>query len=183
MRLLSLLAFAALSFSSYADVLVENAYARASPPGAINSAAFMTIHNDGAEAIKLVSASSSAADVVELHNHEHHMGVMRMRQVDAIDVAGHGTTELKPGGLHVMLLGLRESLREGMHIKVPFRDNIKRFEVRTRPTLLSCDTGTKDMQIVHITMRVLFRPVESELSTIMLKLGMDYDTRVVPSIA
>ena len=72
---------------------------------------------------------------------------------------------------------------EGMHIKVPFRDNIKRFEVRTRPTLLSCDTGTKDMQIVHITMRVLFRPVESELSTIMLELGMDYDTRVVPSIA
>ena len=72
---------------------------------------------------------------------------------------------------------------EGMHFKVPIRDNIKRFEVRTRPTLLSCDTGTKDMQIVHITMRVLFRPVESELSTIMLKLGMDYDTRVVPSIA
>jgi len=46
---------------------------------------------------------------------------MRMRQVDAIDVAGHGTTELKPGGLHVMLLGLRESLREGMHIKVDLR--------------------------------------------------------------
>ena len=72
---------------------------------------------------------------------------------------------------------------EGMHIKIPVRDNVKRFEVRTRPTLLSCDTGTKDMQIVNITMRVLYRPVESELSTIMLKLGMDYDTRVVPSIA
>lgn len=49
---------------------------------------------------------------------------------------------------------------EGMHIRVPIRDNIKRFEIRTRPTLLSCGTGTKDMQIVHITMRVLFRPVE-----------------------
>ena len=72
---------------------------------------------------------------------------------------------------------------EGMHFKIPVRDNVKRFEVRTRPTLLSCDTGTKDMQIVNITMRVLYRPVESELSTIMLKLGMDYDTRVVPSIA
>jgi regulator of protease activity HflC (stomatin/prohibitin superfamily) len=49
---------------------------------------------------------------------------------------------------------------EGMHFKVPVRDNVKRFEIRTRPTLLSCDTGTKDMQIVHITMRVLYRPVE-----------------------
>ena len=121
MRLLTLLAIATLSSSSYADVLVENAYARATPPGAINSAAFMTIHNDGAEAIRLVSASSSAADVVELHNHEHHMGVMRMRQVDAIDVASHGSTELKPGGYHVMLLGLKEPLREGAHIKVDLR--------------------------------------------------------------
>jgi copper(I)-binding protein len=51
------------------------------------------------------------------------MGVMRMRQVDAIDIAGHGSTELKPGGLHVMLFGLKQPLREGMHIKVDLRFN------------------------------------------------------------
>jgi copper(I)-binding protein len=121
MRLLSLLAIATLSLSVHADVLVENAFARATPPDAINSAAFMTIHNDGKEAIKLVSASSSASDVVELHNHEMHMGMMRMRQVEAIEIAGHGSTELKPGGLHVMLFGLKEPLREGTHIKVDLR--------------------------------------------------------------
>ncbi len=72
---------------------------------------------------------------------------------------------------------------EGMHIRIPVRDQVKRFEIRTRPTLLSCDTGTKDMQIVHITMRVLFRPVESELATILLDLGPDYDQRLVPQIS
>lgn len=60
---------------------------------------------------------------------------------------------------------------EGMHFKVPIRDQVKNFEIRTRPTLLSCDTGTKDMQIVNIVMRVLFRPVEGELATILLDLG------------
>ena len=34
---------------------------------------------------------------------------------------------------------------EGMHFRIPVRDNVKTFEIRTRPTLLSVDTGTKDM--------------------------------------
>ena len=67
-----------------------------------------------------------------------------------------------------------------MHIKIPFRDQIKTFEVRSRPTLLSCDTGTKDMQIVHLTLRVLFRPNENELATILLTLGSNYDERLIP---
>lgn len=72
---------------------------------------------------------------------------------------------------------------EGMHIRIPVRDQVKRFEIRTRPTLLSCDTGTKDMQIVNVVMRILFRPVESELATILLDLGADYDARLIPQIA
>jgi prohibitin 1 len=72
---------------------------------------------------------------------------------------------------------------EGMHFRIPVRDNIKRFEVRTRPTLINCDTGTKDMQSVNIVMRILFRPVEQELPTILLTLGEDYDQRLIPQIA
>jgi prohibitin 1 len=66
---------------------------------------------------------------------------------------------------------------------MPVRDQIKTFEIRTRPTLLSCDTGTKDMQIVNVVMRILFRPVEKELATILLDLGADYDARLIPQIA
>ena len=67
-----------------------------------------------------------------------------------------------------------------MQFRIPVRDQVKRFEIRTRPTLLSCDTGTKDMQIVNVVMRILFRPVESELATILLDLGPDYDVRLIP---
>lgn len=48
---------------------------------------------------------------------------------------------------------------EGMHFKLPIRDQIRMFEVRTQPKVLPCETNTKDMQHVVIVVRVLFRPV------------------------
>jgi copper(I)-binding protein len=53
------------------------------------------------------------AEVVELHTHVMDGTIMRMRKVDAIDVTGGSTTELKPGGLHVMLIGLKAPLKAG----------------------------------------------------------------------
>jgi hypothetical protein len=53
------------------------------------------------------------ASVVELHTHTADGGVMRMRQVEAIDVTGGTTTQLRPGGLHIMLIGLKAPLKEG----------------------------------------------------------------------
>ena len=47
---------------------------------------------------------------------------------------------------------------EGMHFRIPVIDKINRFEIRTRPTLVPSSTGTKDMQTVNITLRILFRP-------------------------
>ena len=47
---------------------------------------------------------------------------------------------------------------EGMHIRLPIIDKINRFEIRTRPTLVPSSTGTKDLQTVNITLRILFRP-------------------------
>lgn len=96
-----------------ADVRVEGPWARATaaPNGA--GAAFMTIVNDGA-ADKLIKAASPVAEVTELHTHLHEGGVMRMREVPAIDVAARSATRLAPGGLHVMLIGLKQGqLKEG----------------------------------------------------------------------
>jgi hypothetical protein len=77
--------------------------------------------------------------------------------------------------------GLKEETYfEGMHWKVPVRDNIKRFNIRTRPILVSASTGTKDLQSTNLTMRVLFHPDENKLSTILLNLGYDYDERLLP---
>ncbi len=94
-------------------VKVENPYARAVPPGQPNSAAFMTLVNTGDVDHSVTSATSPVANTVELHTHTNNNGVMEMRQVDKIDVPAKGRTELAPGGLHIMLIGLKQELKEG----------------------------------------------------------------------
>ncbi|MFN3565651.1 MAG: copper chaperone PCu(A)C [Burkholderiaceae bacterium] len=111
---------AAASFAAFAhnhghragDLTIEDAWARASAGGQTNGAAYLKIKNAGATD-KLIAASAPVAEVVELHTHAMDGTTMRMRKVDAIDVAGGATTELKPGGLHVMLIGLKAPLKAG----------------------------------------------------------------------
>ncbi|HXF45826.1 MAG TPA: copper chaperone PCu(A)C [Burkholderiaceae bacterium] len=94
------------------DLTIEDAWARASAGGQTSGAAYLKIKNAGA-ADKLLSASAPVANAVELHTHLMDGTTMRMRKVEAIDVTGGGTTELKPGGLHVMLIGLKAPLKAG----------------------------------------------------------------------
>ena len=60
---------------------------------------------------------------------------------------------------------------------------INRFEIRTRPTLVPSSTGTKDLQTVNITLRILFRPEQDKLHVIFNNIGKDYDQRILPSIS
>lgn len=92
--------------------MVSDAWARASPGAVKNGAAFMTLKSHG-EADRLVSASAPVSAVVELHTHINDNGVMRMRQISGIDLPAGETVILKPGGLHVMLIGLKAPLMEG----------------------------------------------------------------------
>ncbi|MDP1828133.1 MAG: copper chaperone PCu(A)C [Archangium sp.] len=94
-------------------VTVTEAWVRLPPPGAKNTGAFMLLTNDSRADRKLVSASNPASRVTELHTHLNEGGVMKMRQVPAMDVKAGGKTELKPGSLHVMLLDLVGALKEG----------------------------------------------------------------------
>lgn len=102
-----------------ADLLeIEEAYIRAVPPGQPNSAAFMTINNPFNQAFALTAASSPVAATVELHTHTHNNGVMEMRKIDKIDIPADGEVELKPGGLHIMLIGLKQELKVGEDAKL-----------------------------------------------------------------
>lgn len=102
-----------------ADLLdVEEAYIRAVPPGQPNSAAFMTINNPFNQAFALTAASSPVAATVELHTHTNNNGVMEMRKIDKIDIPADGEVELKPGGLHIMLIGLKQDLKAGEEAKL-----------------------------------------------------------------
>ncbi|MCS7102211.1 MAG: copper chaperone PCu(A)C [Burkholderiaceae bacterium] len=94
------------------DLTVEEPWARATVGGQANGAAYLKIRNAGATD-KLLSASAPVASVVELHTHVMDGNVMRMRKVEAIDITGGAVTELKPGGLHVMLIGLKAPLKAG----------------------------------------------------------------------
>lgn len=93
-------------------VAVEKPWARATAGQAANGAVYLTLVGQE-NGDRLVSAASPVAEMVELHTHIEEDGIMRMRPVGSIAVPARGTAELKPGGLHIMLIGLKAPLKEG----------------------------------------------------------------------
>lgn len=99
---------------------IEGIWARAASEGH-NSAVYMRIANDGPHDIAIVSAAADVADRVEIHETTMELTVvdgrvsqiMRMAEIERLVVPAGGMVELKPGGLHVMLLGLTRNLEEG----------------------------------------------------------------------
>ncbi len=81
------------------------------------------------------------------------------------------------------LRGVQRYVRsEGTHFRIPWLQTPHIFDVRIRPRNISSNTGTKDLQVVTINLRVLSRPEEDFLPDIFSSLGLDYDERVLPSI-
>lgn len=99
-------------------ITVIDPFSRAAPQAGGNGGAFMTITNGG-QADRLVSATSAAASTVELHETFDDNGVMRMRPVPGgFEISAGGTLELKPGGKHIMLIGLAAPLEAGQEIEI-----------------------------------------------------------------
>jgi copper(I)-binding protein len=96
---------------------VKDPWVRLVPPNAKNTAAYMKIENKGTEADRLVDASNNVSKITELH--ETVEG--KMRRVKAIEVPAGKTVELKPGGLHVMLIELKEPLKEGQTVEITLK--------------------------------------------------------------
>jgi copper(I)-binding protein len=103
------------------EVVLSDPYVRAVPPMMQNSAMFATLRNTGSSDRALVGAASEASEVVELHTHIHDGGIMRMRKVERIDLKAGEATVLEPGGLHVMLLGLKRQLDPGTTVQLDLR--------------------------------------------------------------
>ena len=76
----------------------------------------------------------------------------------------------------------RSVVGEGTHFRIPWLQTPHLFDVRIRPRNIASNTGTKDLQVVTINLRVLSRPDEEHLPDISSSLGLDYDERVLPSI-
>jgi copper(I)-binding protein len=114
------------------EIHLENAWARKAPAmaqgapgghgapaaGMGNGAVYVTIENHGGTPDALLGASTDVAGTVELHETINEGGVMRMRPLPKFDVAGGAKLEMKPGGHHIMLLGLKRDLKTGDRVKV-----------------------------------------------------------------
>jgi len=72
---------------------------------------------------------------------------------------------------------------EGLNLRIPLIQYPIIFDVRTKPFVASTQTGSKDLQNVNLSLRVLYKPNISQLHQIYTKLGIDYEERVLPSIA
>ncbi len=100
--------------ASASSIMIIEAYARASAtPTAAAGAAYVSVMNHAAEADTLVSAATPAARTADIHMTENADGVMRMKAAGPLEIPAMGTLEMKPGGYHIMFMGLKQPLKEG----------------------------------------------------------------------
>ncbi|CAM9608496.1 unnamed protein product [Heterosigma akashiwo] len=107
--------------------------------------------------------------------------------IGVMGYAGYNSFYTVEGGHRAVkfnrLTGIGEKVyEEGMHFMVPWLERPIVYDVRTRPRNLQSLTGSKDLQMVNITLRVLSKPNPATLPMIYRRLGTDYDERVLPSI-
>jgi len=107
----------AVPVAAKAPALHVSGWARA---GIGSSAAYVSVHNGGA-ADRLIGASSPAAASVSVHNSQNNGGVMRMRAAGPVAVASGGMITMKPGGIHIMLSGLKAPLKPGTRLPLTLR--------------------------------------------------------------
>ena len=115
-RICLALALAASALVAQAQVTAKNAWVRATVPAQKTTGAFMTLVSS--EDVKVVGASSPAAAKVELHSSMSMGGVMQMHAMDSIALPTGKAVELKPGGMHVMLIGLKRQMKEGDKVPI-----------------------------------------------------------------
>jgi copper(I)-binding protein len=106
------LALAAATSHAQTTVKVESPWARPTVQGQAAGGGFLRIVGGPAND-KLVSASADIAGRVELHSMSMDGNVMRMRQIDSIEIPAGKTVDLKPGGLHVMFMDIKTPLKTG----------------------------------------------------------------------
>jgi copper(I)-binding protein len=113
--------FALVAFPAMGQIEVEQAWARATAPGAKVAAGYMVMRNKSAAADRLVGIASPAAARVETHVTRRDGDIARMREVTGYDVPANGSFELKPGGAHLMFVDIRKPFREGERIPATLR--------------------------------------------------------------
>jgi copper(I)-binding protein len=117
---------------------IGHPWARATPPTAPAGGGYMTITNKGTDPDRLVSVKSPAAGMVQVHEMKMEGNVMRMRELEGgLAIPPGATVALAPGGLHLMMMGLKVPLKQGERVPV---------------TLVFEKAGTIDVELVIAAM-------------------------------
>jgi hypothetical protein len=126
--LLAAMIIAVVASSAYAheyklgDLVIDHPWSRATPPAAKTGAGYMTILNKGTTADRLIAISSAAAGRVEVHRMTMDGTIMRMRPVpEGVEIGPGESVKLEPGGYHLMMMDLREPLKQGQKVPVTLR--------------------------------------------------------------
>jgi len=114
---IALLAFSPISAAAGDEIGIRQAWSRATPKGAQVAAGYLTIENHGASPDRLISAATTAAAKVDIHEMAMAGSVMTMRPVDGgLVIPPGGSVTLAPGGSHLMFIGLTAPFSEGSRI-------------------------------------------------------------------
>ena len=101
---------------------IEDAWVRAMPPSAGNTAAYMTLINDGDKPVRLTGGSTpiagSVSPMITTRKQVSGTEVLGMADVDALEIPAHGRCVLKPGGDHLMIISLKSHPKPGDHIQL-----------------------------------------------------------------
>lgn len=128
---LALLVLTALPAQSSGDqVRIEGAWARATVPGQEVGAAYMRLTSQGD--LTLIKVESPAADFVEIHKMSMNNGTMEMRMLEELKLPAGQTVKLEPGGFHLMLIDLKEPLKDGGKVGVTLHFKNARGETSTQ---------------------------------------------------
>lgn len=97
---------------------IRHPWSKATVAGQPVAGGFMKITNNGSEADRLVSVASDAAGMIQIHQMTVEDGIMKMSEVPGgVEIPAGQSVELKPGGLHVMFMGLKTPFKEGDKVK------------------------------------------------------------------
>lgn len=95
------------------DITVAHPWARATPGGVTVGGAYLEIKAAPGKGDRLIGGKSPVAGSIEIHSHVVENGIAKMRRIEALPIKGGSSVVLKPGGHHVMLVGLKQPLKEG----------------------------------------------------------------------
>jgi uncharacterized protein YcnI/copper(I)-binding protein len=129
------------------DLEITRAWVRATLPGQPAAGGFLTVENKGKESDRLLSASSTLTPLTQVHEMKMDGDVMKMAELaDGLEIPAGGKVELKPGGFHIMFMGLEKQVKEGEIVKVTLtfeKAGVVEVDLPVQPA------DTKQMQHQH----------------------------------